>query len=318
MKNNKLIIGTRGSKLALWQANFILNEILPLFSGRIELRVIKTKGDKILDSPLAKIGDKGLFVKEIENKLLSGDIDLAVHSMKDMPTDVPEGLILAGASKREDPRDAFISLKYGSLKKVEEGGVIATSSLRRKAQILYSRPDIKIVDIRGNVDTRVRKLKEGAADGLVMAVAGLVRMGLNDSIRQIIDPEVILPAVGQGCIAIETRKDDKEVRDIISKITSKDDFKCIKAERALMKRLEGGCQVPIGALATIEDAELKLEAMVASLDGSELIREEKSGNIKSPEKLGIETAEELLKQGADKILEEIRGDNVESTRNSKI
>jgi hydroxymethylbilane synthase len=318
LKNNKLIIGTRGSKLALWQANFISGEISKYFNGEIELKIIKTTGDKILDSPLAKIGDKGLFVKEIETALLNEDIDLAVHSMKDMPTDVPEGLILAGASKREDPRDAFISVKYKTFNDVPEKGVIATSSLRRRAQVLYNRPDLSTVDVRGNVETRIRKLEEGLADGLIMATAGLKRLGLEKYITEIIDPSIMLPAVGQGCVAIETRTDDTEVREIVKNFSNDEDFTAVKAERALMKHLEGGCQIPIGAFAKVNGDIIDMDAIVASIDGSKLLRERKSGNYSQPEELGIELAETLIAKGAGKILQEIREDNVEAGRNSQI
>lgn len=318
MKNNKLIIATRGSKLALWQANFISSELSKYFDGDIELNIIKTTGDKILDSPLSKIGDKGLFVKEIETALLNEEADLAVHSMKDMPTEVPDGLILAGASKREDPRDAFISVKYKNISEVPAKGVIATSSLRRRAQVLYNRPDLTTVDVRGNVDTRVRKLEEGLADGLVMATAGLKRMGLGSYITEIIEPELMLPAVGQGCVAIETREDDSFIRELVGKISYEEDFTAVKAERALMKRLEGGCQIPVGALAKVDGDNINIEAMVASLDGSRLIREKLSGPVSQTEELGVKLAEILISKGADKILQEIREDNVEAGRNSHI
>lgn len=318
LKNNILTIGTRGSKLALWQANFISSEIKKHFQGEVVLKIIKTTGDKILDSPLAKIGDKGLFVKEIESALLEEEVDLAVHSMKDMPTEVPEGLMLTGASKRENPRDAFISTKYNTLSEVSENGIIATSSLRRKAQVLYARPDLTIVDIRGNVDTRVRKLQEGAADGLIMAVAGLKRLGLEGNIKEIISTETMLPAVGQGCVAIEAREDDTEVNEIIGYISCKEDFTAVKSERALMKRLEGGCQIPVGALATINGDSLRLEAMVASIDGKRLIRDELAGSIDNPEELGVKLADILIEKGAGEILDEIREGNVETGRNSDI
>lgn len=306
MSKKILKIGTRGSKLALWQANLVSSELSRHFDGEITLEVIKTTGDKILDSPLSEIGDKGLFVKEIEKALLEGKVDLAVHSLKDLPTELPSGLMLAGVLKREDPRDAFISLKFGSFMEMPDRAVIATSSLRRRAQILHHKPGMRVVDIRGNVDTRVRKLEEGFADASIMAVAGLKRMGLASRVTEVLSTDIMLPAVGQGCIAIETRSDDKMVTGIVKALDFEEDHKAVRAERALMRFLEGGCQVPLGALAHVEGDTIILDAMVASPDGSALLRDSLSGAGSDPEALGIRMGESLIGRGADSILEKLR------------
>ncbi|RJQ31474.1 MAG: hydroxymethylbilane synthase [Actinobacteria bacterium] len=302
----KLTIGTRGSKLALWQANYISSLLKDLFQGQIELKIIKTKGDKILDSPLAKIGDKGLFVKEIETALLNKEVDLAVHSMKDLPTDIPSGLTICGATKREDPRDAFISLNCTCLNDLPPSAKVATSSLRRKSQLLNLRSDLTFVDIRGNVETRLKKLEEGQFDALIMAVAGVKRLGLESVIRQVIPTEISLPAVGQGMVAVEAREDDKKILGLIDKISQPESMIMGAAERALMKRLEGGCQVPIGALADVDGQMVKMRAMVASLDGKEMVKGSIEGPTSEAAALGVKLANELLASGAGRILEEIR------------
>ena len=309
MNDKKIIIGTRGSKLAIWQANFVSEQIKKICGIESELKIIKTKGDKILDSPLSKIGDKGLFVKEIENSLLAGEIDVAVHSLKDMPTVLPESLAIIAVSKREDPRDVFISKKYENISAIKGKAVIATSSLRRRAQILNFNENISTVDIRGNVETRIKKINEGMADGLIMAFAGIKRLGMEEIIKEVIDINIILPAVGQGCIAIEANKENKDVSCIINKINNKRDFIVTRAERALMRKLEGGCQIPIGALAEIKDDILYIEAIVASLDGKKLIREKYRGDITQPDKTGEEIADILISKGADIILDSIREGN---------
>ncbi len=303
----ELVIGSRGSVLALWQANLIaklLKEIFP--SLTVNIKKIKTTGDKILDSPLARIGGKGLFVKEIEVALEKREIDLAVHSMKDVPTEIPKGLTIASVIKREDARDVVISANSVHLKDLPQGAVIGTSSLRRKAQLLNFRPDFKIVDVRGNLDTRLKKMAEGQFEAMVLAAAGLKRMGWLDRATEILPLEIMLPAVGQGTIAVETRDDDKEILELVSQIDDKETRLAVFAERSLMKRLEGGCQVPIGALGQVSDNSLILRAMVASLNGEKLIRGEIRGESEKAEELGISLAEDLLKKGADKILKEVR------------
>lgn len=309
MKKKTLVIGTRGSALALWQADLVSQKLLEHFDGEVRLEVIKTTADMINDVPLSRIGEVGLFVKEIETALLEGRIDIAVHSMKDMPTLIPAGLHIAGVLQREDPRDAFISHKYKSIRQIDSSTIIATSSLRRKAQVMHLCPQVKVVDIRGNVDTRIKKLQDGYADASIMALAGLKRMGFTDHVAEILDTELMLPAAGQGCIAIEARLEDKWIKEVADKITSRIDFISVRAERELMRRLEGGCQVPIGALAVVHDDEISLEAMVASLDGSILLREAQRGSIAEPEELGKKTAECLIKKGAREILAGIRKKN---------
>ena len=309
MRSNTIIIGTRGSRLALRQADMVSSEISRHFSGEIKIETIKTTGDRILDSPLSRIGQSGIFVREIELALQEGRIDLAVHSLKDMPSELPQGLMIAGVLKREDPRDAFISLTHPTLEELTKDAVVATSSLRRRAQIMHLRPGITVVDIRGNVDTRIRKLQEGLADASVMALAGLRRMGMESHISEILSPDVMLPAAGQGCIAIETRSGDGAIVEMVRKISHERDFAAVTAERALMRKLEGGCQVPIGVLAEVSGDEITLRAMVASLDGETLLRETRKGALESPGELGTRTAEELIGKGADRILQEIREKN---------
>lgn len=303
----QIVIGTRGSRLALWQANFVAEAIKSKNRGYgVSLKKIKTTGDKILDSPLAKIGDKGLFVKEIEHVLARGEVDLAVHSMKDLPTDIPADLTIAAVTKREDPFDALISREGTRLKDLRPGAVIGTSSLRRRAQLLAYRSDLKFVDLRGNVDTRVRKMYEQNLDAIILSGVGLIRLGWGDRITERISYDVMIPGVGQGAIAIEARRDDQEILELASLLNDSTTERAVLAERALLRRLEGGCQVPLGALAVIEDHKLVLEAAVASVDGSELIRDSMEGEPEQPEELGIRLAEKLLERGADIILEEIR------------
>lgn len=304
----KIVIGSRGSKLAMWQTNHVAALLREKFGVETEIVRIKTTGDKILDSPLAKIGSKGLFVKEIEVALLEKRIDLAVHSAKDVPTELPEDLMMAAFLKREDPRDAIITRNDRSFKDLSEGAVVATSSLRRRAQLLHFRPDIKPVDVRGNVDTRVRKMNEGQFDAIVLALAGLRRMGKEENITEIFSSDIMLPAVGQGSIAVECRKDDKKVRSMLESIAHRESMIAVTAERALMKRLQGGCQVPIGALAAVSDGEIKLDAMIASLDGKKYIRRTLTGSSGDPDGIGIELADKLLSLGGREILDKIRAE----------
>ena len=302
----KIVIGTRSSKLALWQADYVAECLKEEYPGlEVEMKLMTTKGDKILDAPLAKIGGKGLFTKELEQEMLEGGIDLAVHSLKDMPTEVPEGLVIAAITKRADPGDAVVSLKYGHFADLPEGAKVGTSSLRRKAQLLHARPDLKIQDLRGNVNTRLRKLEEENFDAIVLAVAGLTRLGFKDRIAEVMPREIMLPAVGQGALAIEARGDDAEILETISFLNDEDMVACAKGERAFLAKVEGGCQVPVGVYGSVEQDELQLEAVIASLDGARLYRDRLTGNKSEAEELGGELAEKLLAAGGLEIMQEL-------------
>jgi hydroxymethylbilane synthase len=305
-RRSKIIIGSRGSALALWQTDFVAGELSGLTSLEIEIKKIKTTGDKILDSPLAKIGDKGLFVKEIEHALEKGQIDLAVHSMKDVPTEIPGGLMLGAILKRELPNDVLVSRGKVLLKDLPPGAIVGTSSLRRKAQLLHFRPDFKFVDVRGNLDTRLRKMASGDFDAMILAAAGIRRLGMTDEISEVVSTELLLPAVGQGAIGIEVRKDDEEILKLVKQLGDRATKVCVLAERALMRRLEGGCQIPIGALGVLKNGSLYLEAMVASLDGSMLVRDRVESDQDLSEQAGVVLAEKLLALGADRILKDVR------------
>jgi len=305
--NGPLTIGSRGSDLALWQTNFVkkkLEEAHPALG--FEIKVITTTGDRMLDTALSKIGDKGLFTRQIENALISGEIDLAVHSLKDLQTAQPDGLTISAISKRETPNDVFLSQKYDSIDKLPNGARVATGSLRRRSQLLHYRPDIVISEIRGNVPTRIKKLDESELDGMILAYAGVHRLGLNARIRQEIPFDIMLPAVGQGAMAVEIRSNDLKVQEIVSTLDDTETRHCITAERAFLRRLEGGCQVPIGALARIEGNKINLEGVVGNLDGSKNLRKQISGNISDANALGTRLAEQMLEEGADKILEQVR------------
>lgn len=308
-KRNNIIIATRGSMLALWQAEWIksqLQDINPDFE--ISLNKIKTTGDKILDVPLAQVGGKGLFVKEIEEAMLRNEADLAVHSMKDVPTDLPEGLHLSTITKREDPRDAFIAGKgINSFHDLPQGAHVGTSSLRRICQLLGVRPDLKISQLRGNVDTRLRKLSEGEYDAIILATAGVKRLGYADRITEILPPELSLPAIGQGAVGIECRVNDKFINDLLSKLDHEDTHVCVRAERAFLKKLEGGCQVPIAAYAQLIDGKVVIDGLVGSLNGETLIKERMEGHPEKAASLGTELAEKLLAKGAKEILDEVYG-----------
>jgi hydroxymethylbilane synthase len=303
----KITVATRGSMLALWQAEWVKSELEGKYPGiEVELMKIKTTGDKITDVPLAQVGGKGLFTKEIEEALLRKDADLAVHSMKDVPTFFPEGLHLRAITEREDPRDALISHEPGAkLADLKPDAVVGTSSLRRRAQLLVLRPDFKIEDLRGNVDTRLRKVKEGDYDAIILAGAGLRRLGWGKSITEYIDPDVMLPAIGQGALGIETRIDDDETNELVAFFEHRETSIAVTAERALLGRLEGGCQVPIAAFGTVDDSVVKLTGLVASVDGKRIIKDEISGPVEGAEELGIQLAETLLKNGAHDILSEL-------------
>ena len=299
-------IGTRGSKLALTQSELIKKEIERVHSNvQVELVRIKTTGDKILDSPLAKIGGKGLFVKEIEEALLNERVDLAVHSMKDVPAALPEGLILATFPAREDPRDAFVSVKYGNLEQLPQGARVGTGSLRRAAQLLHIRPDLELVPLRGNVGTRLRKLEGGEFQAIILAAAGMRRLGFEDRISQLLSTEQMLPAIGQGALGLEVRHDDEQTIGLIDFLNDEETQVTVKAERAFLKELEGGCQVPVAAFSRLNGERLDLEGMVAELDGSNVIRDKITGERDEAEDMGVRLARRLLASGADEILERI-------------
>ena len=303
---NQIIIGTRGSKLALWQADYIEQRLREEYPGlSVTQKRVTTKGDRILDVPLAKIGGKGLFTKELEEEMLSGGIDLAVHSLKDMPAKVPDGLVIAAVTKRLDPGDALVSNRFSSFEELPKGARVGTSSLRRRAQLLCARPDLEMLDLRGNVNTRLRKLDEGEYDAIVLAVAGLKRLGFADRIRQVLPREMVLPAVGQGALAIETREDDKETRDMLAFLRDDDTICCTEAERSFLARVEGGCQVPVGVYATAEGDGLNVEAVIASLDGQRFYRGNVKGTRRDAAKLGENLAEKLLGEGGAEILKEL-------------
>ncbi|MGA9406874.1 MAG: hydroxymethylbilane synthase [Bacteroidota bacterium] len=307
---NNIIIGTRGSELALWQSNWVARELQHLHpSLRIEKTVIKTTGDKILDSPLSKIGDKGLFTKEIEHALLEKTIDLAVHSLKDVPTNLAAGLTIGAITEREDVRDVFIShpkKKYRSFSAVPKNGSIATGSLRRKCQLLNHRPDLQIIDIRGNLKTRKAKLEDSEWDGMLLAKAGVTRLGWSEIISEVLPPTLILPAVGQGALAIEIRCDDTFLASAVEPLNHLPTVQSTAGERALLRFLEGGCQIPIGTYGRIESGKFFLDAVVGSVDGKKIVRGAIHGVPDDSEKLGVSLAQELLNNGADQILEEIR------------
>ncbi len=304
----ELVIGTRGSKLALWQAEWVHAQVRRIDPGlAVTLKHIKTTGDKMLDTPLAAIGGKGLFVKEIEEALLRGEIDLAVHSVKDVPTHLPAGLAILAIPEREDPRDVLISRGGATLNRLASGSRIGTSSLRRQAQLLHARPDLSIQMLRGNVDTRLRKLEAGEYDGIVLASAGIRRLGWSDRVSEYLDPEVCLPAIGQGALALEGRADDAFVRDVAAHLDHKDTHTAVTAERALLERLEGGCQVPIAAHATLQAGVLTMTALVAGLNGRRIVRDSVQGPAAEAHQLGVRLAEKLLGLGADEILREIYG-----------
>lgn len=306
--NNKTIlkIATRQSPLALWQANYVKDRLIQLYPAlSVELVPMVTKGDVILDTPLAKIGGKGLFVKELETALLNGEADIAVHSMKDVPMQFPQGLGLSVICPREDPRDAFVSNKYRTLNELPQGAVVGTSSLRRQCQLKQLRPDLDIRSLRGNVGTRLSKLDQGDYDAVILASAGLIRLGLRERIASFIEPEISLPAAGQGAVGIECRVDDQDVHQLLAPLADATTTACVLAERAMNNRLQGGCQVPIGGYAVLRNNEIYLRALVGALDGSAIIRAEGKSAVENGEELGVQIAEQLLRQGADKILQSI-------------
>ena len=303
----KIIIGSRGSELALWQANFIKREIEKKNKNvSVEINIIKTKGDKILDVALSKIGDKSLFTKELEVELLAKRIDLAVHSLKDLQTQIPAGLKLAAVTKRHEVEDVLIARKKGmTIQSLPEFGVVATGSLRRRSQPLHLRPDLTILDLRGNVPSRIQKFLESEWDAIILARAGVERLNLKKHISSYIPKEDILPAVGQGALGIEIHEDNKVVEEMLQSLHHKDTYNAVLAERSLLRALEGGCQVPIGAFAEVKSSGLYLDAVVGSLDGSITYRKKLRGSKNDPEKLGKTLAKDLLKAGAKEILKEV-------------
>lgn len=307
MSNNTIKIGTRGSKLALWQADQVKAALSAAFPDlTIETCIIKTKGDIILDVSLSKIGDKGLFTKEIEKALLDGEVDLAVHSLKDLPTELPEGLCLGGMLPRGEVRDVFISKDGRKLAEMTPQDRIATSSLRRKAQLLAANPDLTIVDIRGNVETRLRKMEEGHCDALIMAGAGILRLGYDKYITEFIAPELVLPAVSQGAVAIEIREDDERIQSIIDAISDDLTWETTLAERWLLRTLEGGCQVPVACYSEVDNGQLTLTGLVASVDGKQVIKKSVQCPMDEASEKAIELAEMIVADGGLKILSEIR------------
>lgn len=305
-----LRIATRQSPLALWQANFVKAELEQRFPElTVELVTMVTKGDVILDTPLAKIGGKGLFVKELEHALLENRADLAVHSMKDVPMSFPEGLGLAVICQREDPRDAFVSNHYANLDEMPAGSIVGTSSLRRQCQLIAKYPHLVVKSLRGNVGTRLSKLDNGEYDAIILASAGLIRLEMSERIRSFIEVEQSLPAAGQGAVGIETRVNDERVLNYVRTLEHRDTHICVLAERAMNTRLQGGCQVPIGGYATLENGQVTLNALVGALDGSKIIRASGTDLAENAENLGIRIAEQLLAEGADEILRSVYAEN---------
>jgi hydroxymethylbilane synthase len=305
----RLRIGTRGSSLALWQANHIADLVAKLHGVETELVRIRTSGDRLQSASVAQVneaigaeGGKGIFIKEIEDALLSGAVDLAVHSMKDVPTETPAGLTFAAITQREDARDCLIARDKLALDALPQGARVGTSSLRRQAQLRHHRPDLDVVDLRGNVDTRIRKLESGAFEAIVLALAGVTRLGAREKVTQIFDEDLMLPAVGQGALGIETREDDAQTSRFVAALDHEETRACVTAERALLRELQGGCQVPLGAWGRIRGGELHLEAAVFSAAGSEYVRLDEAGSPAEADAIGIRLAQALIEAGADRIL----------------
>jgi len=306
----KIRIGTRKSKLALWQSEWVKSQIEKKFPDvSVELVKITTKGDKILDVPLAKIGDKGLFTKEIEEAMLKGEIDIAVHSLKDVPTKLPEGLKLMAFSEREDPRDALLSNGKFTLSTLPKGAVVGTSSLRRKAQLKILRPDLRVEDLRGNVDTRIRKLKEGNYDAIILAAAGVKRLGWTDEIDEVLSPAVMIPSVSQGILGIEGREGDEEIERIVREaVNCADSEVAATVERAFLRTVEGGCQVPLGCYAVVNGDRIHVRAFISDLEGKFFYKEEgvfRFKTLKEADEIGVSVANRLLEAGGREILKEL-------------
>lgn len=309
-----VVIGTRGSKLALWQADYIQTRLEAEYPDlTVVQKIITTTGDKILDVPLAKIGGKGLFTKELETAMLSGEIDLAVHSMKDVPSEMPEGLLLGVITSREHEGDALVSLKYNSIDELPEGAKVGTSSLRRKAQVLKYRPDLNIYDLRGNVGTRLDKLESEGFDAIILAVAGLRRLGLEHRITQVLPHDVCLPAVGQGALGLEYRARDTHLAEMLDFLNDEETGAAVRAERAFLKRIEGGCQVPVGIYGMTDADGVLLEARILSTDGTEMVADTERGTKEECEAIGLRLAERLLAAGGDAILAQLT-ENTEDTK----
>lgn len=306
MTQQTVRIATRKSALALWQAEYVKAQLEHFHPGiNVELVPMTTKGDIILDTPLAKVGGKGLFVKELEVAMLENRADIAVHSMKDVPVEFPEGLGLEIICPREDPRDAFVSNTINSLAELPQGAIVGTSSLRRQCQIKAMRPDLDIRDLRGNVNTRLKKLDNGEYDAIILAAAGLIRLEMPERIREYIAAEVMLPANGQGAVGIECRTDDATIKTLLAPLACEETRIRVIAERAMNRALEGGCQVPIGSYAVLNGQELHLRGLVGAVDGSEILTGEVHGKLTEAEQLGNQLAEDLLAKGADKILRQV-------------
>jgi hydroxymethylbilane synthase len=307
---NPLRIGTRGSALALWQANHIADALKRLQGREVEIVLIRTSGDRLQAASVAPMngsigseaGTKGIFIKELQEALMAGSIDLAVHSMKDVPTETPPGLLLAAITRREDPRDCLISANGGTLKTLPSGARLGTGSLRRQAQLRHHRPDLDVLDLRGNVDTRLKKVESGEFDSIVLAMAGINRLGLAHRVTQVLDEDIVLPAVGQGALGIETRADDPRTSQLVSALDDEQTRACVTAERALLEALQGGCQVPLGALASLRGGELHLEAAVFSTVGSEYVRCSENGSVEEARAIGLRLAAALIESGAEKLL----------------
>lgn len=307
MTNDTFIIGSRGSDLALWQSRWV-KQALETYHPEltVEIKIIHTKGDKILDTALSKIGDKGLFTKALEDRLLDESIDLAVHSLKDLPTILPQGLAISAITKREDPHDVFVSKNNHTIDILPEGAHVATGSLRRRSQLLNYRPDLNIHDLRGNVPTRIQKLQENNWNGIILARAGLKRLEMLDIVTESIDFSVMLPAVGQGALGLETRERDFQVKAIVAPLNDADTYAATLAERAFLRKLEGGCQVPIGSYGEVVDGDLQFRGYVGSINGQKAVRGKGHGNPDDAESIGLRLANELLKEGAEEILQGVR------------
>lgn len=307
MCNKTITIGTRGSKLALWQAERVKTDLVAAFPGlTVEKVIIKTKGDVILDVSLSGIGDKGLFTKEIENALISGKVDLAVHSLKDLPTELPDGLVIGGLLPRGEVRDVLLSKEGKKLSEMTGKDRIATSSLRRKAQLLHFNPRLNIIDIRGNVETRIQKMNDGYCNALIMAGAGIIRLGYQDLITEFLDPSLILPAVSQGAVAIETREDDEATKQVVDAITDEETWLITMAERAFLRTLDGGCQVPVGCYCEKHGKKLKITGILAGLDGKTLIRKSVNCLLDEASEKAIGLAQSMIDDGGRAILQQIR------------
>jgi len=310
MGNKEIRIATRGSKLAVYQAERVRKQIEQNFPGiKTTIKIIHTRGDRILDISLSKIGDKGFFTKELENALIFGQADIAVHSLKDLPTEICSGLAIGGVLERGEVRDALVGNQDITLKKLSSGLRIGTSSLRRIAQLKMKFPGIEIIDIRGNVDTRIRKMKEGVCDAMVMAAAGLQRLGLDEYIRDILDPSVMIPAVSQGAIAMQIREDDDFTKEIISGVNHRLTYICTQAERTFLRQLEGGCQIPIGCFSSVCNGEITLSGFVSDIQGSNAILLSKSGPLARSEEVAYGLATDYLEAGAGQIIEQIKQDS---------